>query len=371
MRKLICVFMCLVCFVLVVNANTVVFEDDFNETDFTQNEFWSSFNCYNSNESNYVMQGDNGYYHGKWTEGASAVYIDELEDYTLIAKLKTSGNTNQEKNCYKSAVLLRMPLNGNSYIFEPDNGDEDGSSYLGSSGIYFYCYGNTLEVAVHTKKNGGTSGPVNAPEGFGTTAVVEDAAKRHYGVYSVSYHFTLPEGKTFDEFRNIKVVDKKENISFYVDDTLLCELLLSNIGEVNTVIGENYWNKDIVGDDVFDGQSYKTVVVKDASGNEVMKVEEAVVATIGSIGFANRANAYMIDDVKIELNYDITPEPTKETTPTPNKTEEKATIEPTDNKGEKVKTESNWITYVLIGAGVLVLGGAIFILIKTSGKNNK
>lgn len=38
MRKLICVFMCLVCFVLVVNANTVVFEDDFNETDFTQND---------------------------------------------------------------------------------------------------------------------------------------------------------------------------------------------------------------------------------------------------------------------------------------------------------------------------------------------
>lgn len=354
---------------MAVSANTVIFEDDFNETEFSQNDFWSGFNIYNANENNFVMQGDNGYYHGKWTEGASAVFLEELEDYTLIAKLKTSGNSNQIKNCYKSAVLLRVPVY-EGFIFEPDNGDEDGSSYLGSSGIFLYCYGNTLEVGVHTMKAGGTAGPVNPPEGNGTKLVVENPSARHYGIYTVAYLFNLPEGKTFDQFTDIKVVDKKDKISVYVADTLICELQLSDIGEVTTKVSDSYWNKDKVGDEVFSGQSYRTVAIKDASGNEVLKVEDAVVATVGSIGFANRANSFMVDYLKIELNYDITPEPTKEATPapTPGKTEAQPTQTPeADNKAKD--SDSNVLTYVLIGVSVLVAGGAIFIIVKTSDKN--
>ncbi|MGI6530809.1 MAG: hypothetical protein ACOX3J_14280 [Clostridia bacterium] len=370
MRKLLLMTLALIiCFSLSVGAKTVIFEDDFDEGQL--GDFPLYFNIFASSAENFEDEGDNGYFVGKWITGAYAIYNDEIEDYTITVDFKMPHGINPAVNYKRAAIMLRSSYESNDKSLEPDNGDPDNSSYLGASGIYFYCYGTTLEVGVHTKKNGGTTGPVNGTSEHAVKKEVPDSTKRLLGSYTVSYLIDLPEGKTFDDFLTVKVVDEKEKISFYAEDELICFLELSDIGDVTTVIGEGYFKEHEEGMPVFDEPSYQTVVLKDAEGNELIKVEEAVVSTVGYLGFASRGCGYMIDNLKIELNKDVTPEPTKEPTPTPDKTPaetEKSSTTSTPSKKDEGETkdglQADALTYVLIALAVVILGGIVFVLFR-------
>ncbi len=359
----------IICLTLSVGAKTVIFEDDFSQG--ALGDFSMYFNVFASNDENYETDGENGYFVGKWINGAFAIYNEEIEDYTMTVDFKMPHQVNPAVNYLRAAIMLRSSYESNEKSLEPDNGDPDNSSYLGASGIYFYCYGTTLEVGVHTKKNGGTTGPVNGNAEHAVKKEVPDSTKRLLGAYTVSCLIDLPEGKTFDDFLTVKIVDEKEIISFYVEDELLCVLELSDIGDVTTVIGKGYFKPHEEGMPVFDEPSYQTVVLKDAQGNELMKVEEAVVSTVGYLGFASRGCGYMIDNLKIELNKDATPQPTKEPTPTPDKTPadtEKPSTTSTPSKkdaGEKNEgIQVDALTYVLIALAVIILGGIVYVLFR-------
>ncbi|NLN05668.1 MAG: hypothetical protein GX166_12840 [Clostridiaceae bacterium] len=356
---------------IAVSAETVLFEDDLNAGTLSQTEFFTYFGMYNANENNYVFDGENGYYHGKWTEGASAFYYDLLEDYTLYVDFSTNGTTDRPKNAYRSFIAIRVAETSKDFVFEPDNGqDQEAFAFLGVTGIYFYCYENYVEVGVHTNKSGGTAGPVNAPEGYGAVGEVEDAEKRDFGVYSISAFFELPEGKTFNDFVSVKIVDEKEKVFFYAEDTLICEIALADVENVVVKLGPNYWNESRRGEEIVSEDCYRTVVIKDAVGNEVVKVEGAVVPLSGLFGFGNRANAFKVDNVKVALNYDVTPAPTKEKTETP-VAETTPSTTPTAQEEDKTGAASSVgiLPIVLVALSVLLIGGIVLILIMTSKKN--
>lgn len=137
------------------------------------------------------------------------------------------------------------------------------------------------------------------------------------------------------------------------------------MGEVTTVIGEGYFKENEVGMAIFDEDSYQTVVVKDSKGEELMKVEDAIVSTKGYLGFTSRGCGYIIDNIKIALNYEITPEPT---TPTPDITpevtpEKTNTPQPTSTGDDAGDSGANTLTFVLIGVAVVLIGGIVYILI--------
>ena len=84
MKRLVLFLLVIIFLQITVSAETVLLEDDLNAGTFSQTEFFTYFGMYNANENNYEFDGENGYYHGKWTEGASAFYYDLLEDYTFM-----------------------------------------------------------------------------------------------------------------------------------------------------------------------------------------------------------------------------------------------------------------------------------------------
>lgn len=352
----------ILCLTMIVNANTLIFEDDFSEEG--MGDFSIDFEIFAPGD-NYVSEGGNTYFHGRWVNGAYAIFKEEIENYTLYADFKMPVGISTSTNYIRSAIFLRNSFESKGMSLEPDNGDNDNSSYLGGSGIFFYCYKNNVEVGIHTKKADGTTGPVNSDTGI--KKAVPDASKRLLGSYTVSYVFTIPEGKNFDNFTKVKVIDAGDKISFYVEETLICQLELSDIENVKTVIGEGYFIPEKVGETVFDEKSYRTVVVKDASGNEKLKVEDAVVSTVGYFGFVDRGSQFMIDNVKIELNYDVTPAPTKEPTPTPQNTPTPTTQKPatqTPGTSDKGTEDSNTLLYIFIAASAVIIGVIVFFIIK-------
>jgi hypothetical protein len=371
MKRLVLFLLVIIFLQITVSAETVLLEDDLNAGTFSQTEFFTYFGMYNANENNYEFDGENGYYHGKWTEGASAFYYDLLEDYTLYVDFATNGTTDRPKNAYRSFIAIRVAETSKDFVFEPDNGqDQEAFAFLGVSGINFYCYENYVEVGVHTNKSGGTAGPVNAPEGYGAVGEVDDASKRDFGVYSISAFFELPEGKTFDDFVSVKIVDEKDKVFFYADDTLICEIAMTDVDNVVVELGPNYWNESRRGEEIVSEDCYRTISIKDASGNEVVKVEGAVVPVSGLFGFGNRANAFKVDNVKVALNYDVTPAPTKEKTETP-VAETTPSTTPTAQEEDKTGAASSVgiLPIVLVALSVLLIGGIVLILIMTSKKN--
>ncbi len=367
MKRIVLVLLTVLSFCITASAQTVIFEDDLNAGEFSQTEFFTYFNLYNANSDNYVMEGDNGYFHGKWTEGASAVYIDPVEDYTLHVDFSTAGTTDKPKNAYRSFIAIRVAETAKSFLFEPDNGqDQEAFAFLGASGIYFYCYENYVEVGIHANKNDGTAGPVNAPEGYGAIGEVDDASKRDFGVYSVSAFFELPEGKTFNDFVSVKIVDEKDKVTFYVEDTLICEIAMSDVENVVVQLGPNYWNESRRGEEIVAEVCYRTVTVKDASGNEVVKVEGAVVPAGGLLGFGNRANSFKVDNVKIALNYEVTPQPTTVKTEAPATDNSKTSPTPKAHSSTGSSKIFSVIPVILIGLSVLIIGGIVIILLVTT-----
>ena len=185
--------------------SSLIFEDDLDQENYMDNPLWSNFSFYNVKEDNFVFDGDNGYYNGKWIEGASAFYLDPLLDHSLSFDFKSKKDSNVNSNCYKSAIAIRVQEE--KFVFEADNGDGDPSSCLGPSGIYSYCYDNILEVAIHSKEKGGIAGPINIEEGVARRKTVDQPEERYFGVYSTSYIIELDQAIDFNNFTQVKIVE--------------------------------------------------------------------------------------------------------------------------------------------------------------------
>ena len=239
--------------------------------------------------------------------------------------------------------------------------------------MFIYFFDNILEVGVHTNKNGGTAGPIN---GEATTGVVENAEDRMLGAYTVSYQFQMPEGVNFTEFTSVCVQEENGEIAVYVEDNLVCTIAMSEPDEVTTHWNESYWDTSLAGQELFSGESYRKVEIKDAEGTVVATVDEAVVPVTGLFAFINRANNFGLDNLtvyeKVEESTPAPEQPTSETDATPEAGGTPAaekTPAATNGGAEDAGSGNGWMIYVLIGAIAVVV--IIFVVVIVRSKKKK
>ena len=209
---------------------------------------------------------DNGSLRGEWIEGRAIRYDNvDLRFYSADITMKAKDRTSAHEEAYKSTIALRLDPAysiGDLKIYEPDNGDGDPTSYLGATGIGLYTYKNTLEVTVHVKEDG-----------------------RQFGCRSLAYSFTLPNELSFDDFVKVTVTDLGDRILVHAEGTLLCTILLSDVGEMST----NMWT----------GISYRHAEIRDASGATVLTADNCIVPLEGNFAVTERANTFWIDHITV------------------------------------------------------------------------
>lgn len=210
-----------------------------------------------------------GWINGSWIEGrAIRYYGSDLRFYAMETRIRAG---NASSTAYRSAIVLRIPSertvsgnNGGAACFEPDNGDGDSTSYLGQSGIYLYCYGNRLEVAVHVKD-----------------------ASRKLGATSLGYTFDLPTGVSFGTGAVIRAEDVGDVIRIYCEGTLLATVRLSDVGQVE---GQP-----------FSGNGYRYAEIANADGEVVLTTAgyECLIPVEGDCGVVERANSFGLDYIEL------------------------------------------------------------------------
>lgn len=210
-----------------------------------------------------------GWLNGSWIEGRAIRYNgSDLRFYAMETRIRTG---NAGGTAYRSAIALRIPVelsvsgnNGGAACFEPDNGDGDSTSYLGKIGLYLYCSGDHLEVAVHVKD-----------------------ASRQLGVTSLGYTFTLPTGVSFGTGAVIRVEDRGDIIRIYCEGDLLAIVRLSDAGRVT--------------DQPFSGNSYRHAEITDADGHVVLATDgyECLIPVEGDCGVVERANSFGLDYIEL------------------------------------------------------------------------
>lgn len=337
-------------------------------------DFFTYFNVYDVKDENIKTEGDNTYYNGLFPQGSYLYSMNEAENYRLEFDIQTGVPGKTEENAYKSALALHVPAQSVGLVIEADNGDSDLTSFLGSGGIFLYLFDNILEVGVHTNKDGGTAGSIN---GAATTGLVEKAAGRLYGVYTVSYQFTLPEGLNFSEFTPLTVEEENGTITVSVKGTPICSISMSEPENITTVCSEQYWDAALAGQDLFSGESYRKVAIKDAAGEVKATVEEAVVPVSGVFAFANRANHFGLDNLKVYDKIESST-PAPKPTPTASATDQKTKAPATSSEKPPAATpgDSNqsagqdWLIYVLAG-GIVAVGAVLAVLVVRHRKKGK
>ena len=336
-------------------------------------DFYTYFNTYDVKPENVVTEGDNTYYNGTFPSGSYVYSMYEVVDYRVEFDIKTATPGKVEENAYKPAWARHVPADSVGMVIEPDNEDADLTSFLGAAGVFIYFFDNILEVGVHTNKNGGTAGPIN---GEATTGVVENAEDRMLGAYTVSYQFQMPEGVNFTEFTSVCVQEENGEIAVYVEDNLVCTIAMSEPDEVTTHWNESYWDTSLAGQELFSGESYRKVEIKDAEGTVVATVDEAVVPVTGLFAFINRANNFGLDNLtvyeKVEESTPAPEQPTSETDATPEAGGTPAaekTPAATNGGAEDAGSGNGWMIYVLIGAIAVVV--IIFVVVIVRSKKKK
>ena len=107
------------------------------------------------------------------------------------------------------------------------------------------------------------------------------------------------QGVNFTEFTSVCVQEENGEIAVYVGDNLVCTITMSEPDEVTTHWNENYWDTSLAGMELFSGDSYRKVEIKDAEGAVVATVDEAVVPVTGLFAFINRANNFGLDNLAV------------------------------------------------------------------------
>lgn len=189
----------------VTNAGLIL-REDFDETDA------------DSLSVNFELDGQfdltNGKLTGTWVDGRAVRYRgSDLRFYSMETRIVANDSAG---TAYRTAIALRIPSElsiGNSggvSAYEPDNGDEDPTSYLGKYGIYLYCAGDQLEIAIHVRDS-----------------------NRRLSATSIGYSFALPQGASFREGVVVRFEDLGDVVRVYCDDILLATVLLSDEGSID------------------------------------------------------------------------------------------------------------------------------------------
>lgn len=353
--KKLLVFVMLICLMqapILAGANQEIYREEFEDSS-EMAYYWlvDDANAFGAIGSDGGFEIKDGYLRAQWLNGRTLRYIENVSDYILEFDWKTGGNANPEKSCYKGALGLRLPEDY-SYAYkelaicEPDNTDNDPTSYLGAVGIYLYAYGGKLDIGIHT---------------------IDET--RDLGVKSEIYSFSLPDGQSFDAFTHMKIVDAKQEILIYAADVLLGTVKLDALKKEFTA-------------KQYTGPSYTNVKVFNADGQEVLSVENAVVPPEGSFAFTNRACWYELDNLVLFDNTPPTPEteaPTSAVSATPSaKPETTATAKVTAVHMEMTGTaeDSNGfsetgIIAVLIVCLAIIAGIIVFIMHKKRQADRK
>lgn len=350
--------------------------DEIYMTDFEggelDSEFYENLLVLGFDESNIATENDNTYYAGHWPAGANMYSAYAMEDVRLEFDIRTGSAADpQKQNAYKAGLQLVIPEGTETLSYEPDNLDDDKSSYLGCGGICIYMYDSVLEVVIRSNKAGGQAGPVN---GVGKVVTVEDAADRMFSMYGVGYQFTLPEGKTFAQFTSVAVELRDGVCSVIIEDELFCTVELSQIENLLLEFNIN-WNSNFAGGELLNDKAYRKAVVKDAKGDVVLTVEDAVVPTSGAFAFVNRGPGFDLDNLHIYEEY-VAPKPTQvpvataepdapEATQSPTEAPAEPTNAPVNDVQDSDSSGNNILIIVLICAiGVVVVIIIIIMVVK-------
>ncbi len=362
---------CLPCSAAAPESFLEAYSTDFEGGESLPEDFFTYFNVYDMKEENVKTEDGNTYYNGLFPQGSYLYSLYDVADYRLEFDIKTDIPGKPEENAYKSALALHVPSESVGLVIEADNGDSDLTSFLGSAGIFLYFFDDILEVAVHSDKDGGTAGPLN---GEATTGIVEKAADRLFGVYSISYQFKLPAGMNFTEFTAITVQEENAAISVYAKEELICSIVMSEAKAITTVCNERYWSESLAGQELFSGDSYRKIEIKDAAGAVKATIDDAVVPVTGLFAFANRANHFCLDNLNVYEKTDAqtpaplpSPDPEQKTTaPTASASAPSAADQ---SAADQPENGNDWLIYVLIGA--IAAAGVVLIIFIIKHKNKK
>lgn len=326
-------------------------------------EFNYVYDIYDMNISNIKTKNGNTYFNSQWPKGSVIKSKDPLSKYMIEFEMQTNA-LNSNNNGYKAGLALQIIEGEQAFVMEPDNSDEDPTSYLGTSGVYLFFYNKTLEVVIHSNKDGGTAGPVN---GGGKTTVVKSSADRWFGVYGVSYLFTLPSGINFtNNFVDVRVEVCENIIEVYMQDNIhICSIELSNIQDTVTYCNEKYWQEAWRGSELVDGSCYNTAIVKNAEGEVVLTVDNAVVPVEGLFAFTHRCSGFNIDNIVLYEEYvEATPTPETKPSPTPSATDAPETDSEAETNNNTAGISGDDIIISILIAAIVLVGITIaFVLV--------
>ncbi|MBE7067074.1 MAG: hypothetical protein E7385_05930 [Ruminococcaceae bacterium] len=157
---------------------------------------------------------------------------------------------------WDDATQTIVPFWGGIPNYEADgHSDPLIANGVGYAGVYIKPERNKLEIGVKT-------------------AEIPSATAK-YGIGNIRYFVDLPDGKDFGtELLQVRITDKDNIISVYVDDTLLATVTYGNIS----------------------GLFYKNASIKDANGNVVASTENARICIANDLGFVLRGAILVVDD---------------------------------------------------------------------------
>lgn len=239
--------------------------------------------------------------------------------------------------------------------FHMEKGGQDGFSSMGATGIILSPIEGGLRVTIKTQDDNST-----------------------WGISSVFYDFMI-EGIDYTKFVPIRIKDDGKTAELYVKDALLATVQMENEGAYETDE-----NTEIF--EYLDYVYYKTVSVKDASGNEVIKTDKArLVSNHFFAGAAVRDAQADFKDIALNFttsgsdatataNITKSPEGTSSVTATP-KTTSKTTIKPlpaTDPVSHSDKDDGGNTLWIVFGiCAAVVVAGAIVITVVVVKKKRK
>jgi hypothetical protein len=364
-KKLIVNLILISLFIIIASsAATFEFKMDFNdeEVDYDARniidltDFWQVTLAGSGPVAKVVEDGDNKYL---YLEGYSEIYtIDMIEPpYTFSLDVQVI-----DTEFVAFFVRAHYPItkynpahaggrNDRIGYFELDwytqNGGENCASSQGSSGIMVMPRADALRVAIKTFE----------PDGI-------NIGHRYYD-------FPYPEGFDISQFFNLKFVDDGEKVEIYLNNEKIATVTMSDPG--------TYEEEVVFEEDEF--TYFKTAVINDAEGNEMLKVENARLNPESSqLAIGVRNKKVCIDNLFFSYEYEETPTP--EPTPTPSPTEEvddtekPAQTSPTDSDesagGSSLGIIIGIIAAAVVGVVVIVLVCVVVIVLvsRIKKKNN-
>lgn len=257
--------------VFTVSAKEAEFEDSFDDyepgLDATGTEFAKFFNIG-------VPQVGDSFMNIEANDDSTNLYLrlSVFTEFVIKTPLKTAYTYSVKllytEGDYRTGIFYRAPFNGTG-LYEQANQSGDDSIITGQTGVSAGIAQGKFYVDVRTYDRS-----------------AEIAVKHNY------FEFDLPEGSELGDLSSeggitIKAVDDFETMKFYVDDTLMCTLEMSDPG------------KKYVAFNITD-ICFAKIEVKDASGQSLGVLTNTLVeANQSRIGIGTRVANMRVDNIYV------------------------------------------------------------------------